>query len=334
MRATVVGIYGAYYQVRIEDGGPENGFENSKSGKIILGKTRGKLRLKNEPAVYGRPRERHLLTIGDAVEIELAGNQEGEANIVKLYDRKNSFQRATIYQKQTLGANLSAVIVISSVDFPEFNGGLLARILVETALCKIKPVLILNKMDLPKKNPQPRYDEVIKIMEYFTGQLNFSVFFETFSDGISGALRKEISSGRYLAFGESGVGKSSFINQMMGKKIQAVDMGQIVLKGRHITTNPVLYEMAGGIELIDVPGIREFGLMHRTRFEIAAGFAEFEDLKCRYDDCLHLDEPDCGVKAALEQNHFPKFRYEQYTNIMRSMMEHHKPRRGDMRNLR
>jgi ribosome biogenesis GTPase len=111
-------------------------------------------------------------------------------------------------------------------------------------------------------------------------------------------------------------------------------MEEIILKGRHVTTNPVLYDLAGGIELIDVPGIREFGLMHRTKFEISSGFPEFHDIQCRFDNCLHLDEPDCGIKYAVENKVFPYFRYEQYCNIMQSMLENWKPRRGDMRNLR
>jgi ribosome biogenesis GTPase len=323
MKATVVGIYGAYYQVRPE----------SLKNQIILAKTRGKLRLRKKSGVYLEPKERHLLTIGDVVEIQVDDGEKAEANILQVYPRQNSFQRATIYQKQTLGANLSAVIIITSVDCPVFNGGLAARLLVETALSKIKPILILNKMDYLEKASKPEYEQALEIMRYFEKN-KFSVFYETFSQSISSTLRKEITPGRYLAFGESGVGKSSFINQMVGKKIQATDMNEIVLKGRHITTNPILYEMTGSIELIDVPGIREFGLMHRTKFEISAGFPEFEDIECRYDDCLHLDEPDCGVKAALEQNTFPQFRYEQYCHIMRSMLEHWKPRRGDMRNQR
>ncbi|MDH4262602.1 MAG: ribosome small subunit-dependent GTPase A [Spirochaetia bacterium] len=324
MKATVVGIYGAYYQVR-----PEG---EHFSRKIILAKTRGKLRLEKKTTSYLEPRERHLLTIGDVVEIQVDDGEKDEANIIELYPRKNSFQRATIYQKQTLGANLTAVIMISSMDCPVINGGLLARLLVETALCKIKPILILNKMDFHDKNKKTEYIHALEIMQYFEKQ-NFRVFYESFNNGISKKLRNEITPGRYLAFGESGVGKSTFINQMLGKKIQATDMTEIVLKGRHVTTNPVLYEMEGSIELIDVPGIREFGLMHRTKFEIASGFHEFNDIKCRFDNCLHLDEPDCGVKLSLQQHDFPQFRYEQYCNIMKSMLENWKPRRGDMRNL-
>ena len=319
MKASVVGIYGAYFQVR-----PEG------SQQVLLAKPRGKLRLREKTSGYLTPRERHLVTIGDVVEIQVDERKDAEGNILQVFPRQNSFQRATVYQKQTLGANLDAVIVINAVDCPFFNSGLLARLLVETALCKIKPILILNKMDYLKQGIKPEYRQAVDIMKYFE-EKRFSVFYEIFDNGISPALRHEIKQGRYLAFGESGVGKSTFINQMMGKKIQATDMDEIILKGRHVTTNPVLYEMAGGIELIDVPGIREFGLMHRTRTEISAGFPEFDDLTCRFDNCLHLDEPDCGVKMALEEKRFPAFRYEQYINIMRSMIEHWKPRRGDMR---
>jgi len=326
MKATVVGIYGAYYQVRPEVTDQEN------KNPVILAKPRGKLRLGKKNHAYGEPKERHLLTIGDVVEIEQE-NDRHDANIIRLYPRENSFQRATIYQKQTLGANLTAIVIILSVDLPTFNSGLLARLLVETALSKIPPVLILNKMDFLEKSRKPEYQQTLEIVEYFKQKQNFKVYYETFCTGISTLLRSDITSGRYLVFGESGVGKSTFINQMAGKKIQATDLQEINLKGRHITTNPVLYEMAGGIELIDVPGIREFGLMHRSKHEISAGFPEFRDMVCRYDNCLHLEEPDCGVKSSMENNTLPKFRYEQYRNIMGSMLEHWKPRRGDLRNF-
>ncbi|MDH4200935.1 MAG: ribosome small subunit-dependent GTPase A [Spirochaetia bacterium] len=326
MKATVVGIFGAFYKVRLEN----------QTNQIILAKIRGKLRLRDKKISYFEPQERHPLTIGDIVEIYHDNEQnDKEVYISEIYPRRNSLRRSTAYQKQTLGANLDGVIIISSLDLPSFNEGLMVRILVESVLSQIKPILILNKMDLMHKNveKQEQYTRPVTIMKYFK-ETGLNVFFETFATGIGTELRKSVKKGRFIAFGESGVGKSTFINQMLGTKIQAVDDQDITVKGRHVTSNPALYRANKNFELIDVPGVREFGLMHRLATEISGGFPEFKKHECRYGNCQHLDEPDCGVKNALHNKEYPEFRYQQYLSIMESMTETRKPRRGDFRNIK
>jgi ribosome biogenesis GTPase len=320
MKATVVGIYGAYYEVRPHD----------YSDRVILAKIRGKLRLSEKNSSYFHIHERHLLTIGDDVKIQYSGENESEAYILEVFPRKNSFQRATVNQKQTLGANLDAVIIFSSLDFPPFNNGLLTRLIIEADLSKISSIVVLNKMDYYETEKKELYEMVLEKVRYLQG-IHIKVYFETIVKGISKELKNEIKKGRFLAFGESGVGKSSFINQMMGKKVQVVDPDEIGLKGRHITTNPVMYELQGGIELIDIPGIREFGLMHRSPLEISGSFPEFDGLKCKYVNCLHINEPDCAIKENVSCQKIPEFRYNEYANIVKSMGEKWKPRRGDYR---
>lgn len=324
MLATVVGVYGAYYRVRT--GEVRN---DDHENNVLLAKPRGKLRLKSPKKSYFEPPERHVLAIGDTVEIAIGKENPQEASITALCPRKNCFQRATVYQKHTLGANLTGVIIISSLDKPLFNEGLLARLLTECSLSEIEPVLILNKMDyFDKKNPGHQNTE--KIFSYFEDN-GYHVFRESFQKQISAGLKKKIARGRFLAFGESGVGKSTFINAILGQKKQAVDESDIMLKGRHITTNPVLYICSPKLELIDAPGIREFGLMHRSKSDIAKGFKEFIPYQCRYENCLHLTEPGCSIKDAVESGELPEFRYQEYCNIMDSMNEKRKPRRGDFR---
>ena len=103
------------------------------------------------------------------------------------------------------------------------------------------------------------------------------------------------------------------INTFAGEKIQTVQDTGVSKKGKHTTTNPVLYKLKVDknsiIEFIDIPGIREFGLQHKDLREVQAGYIEFDNFDCQLEDCKHENEPNCGVKDAIENNLIPKFRY-------------------------
>jgi len=161
--------------------------------------------------------------------------------------------------------------------------------------------------------------------------IGYIVYRETFVKSISKKLIDLCSEGRHIVFGESGVGKSTFVNRLIGEQIQETKEIGSSQRGKHTTVNPVLFNTPEGGQIIDVPGVREFGLMHREPALIPSGFREFDDVVCKFDNCLHTHEPGCGVKEKLEQGNIAPSRYDNYLKILSSIHEHHKPRRGDLR---
>jgi len=321
MEALVTGIYGSFYQVELP----------GKKPVRYLAKIRGKLRLPGGGDKMAR-RGEHPLTIGDMVEIQLVDSPKNEIQgyIMSLYPRRNRFQRTSHSRTQLLGSNLDGVIAIFSLKFPYFNEGLLSRLVVEARLQGIPLVIILNKIDYLAEANGDQFQGVFDLLDHYKG-LGFKVYRESFKKGISPSLKKEFKSGRYLFFGESGVGKSTLINLLAGKELQRTDQEGERIRGRHVTTNPVLVSK-GKLEIIDVPGVREFGLLHYTVQEIQNGFDEFRGRSCQFANCLHYAEPSCGVKDAVKNEEIPYRRYQSYLSILESIDEKYKPRRGDYRN--
>ncbi|MES0488893.1 MAG: ribosome small subunit-dependent GTPase A [Leptospirales bacterium] len=334
MHALVTGIYGAFYRVQLTDS-----VDEKTVSKTLLAKMRGKLRIEyarqNQNSTFNRfTRPDNPLAIGDIVELKKLDNEkdEIEAIIVNVIERKNLFCRGSVRRLQLLGANLSGIIIIQSLDFPLFNEGLLNRVLVEAQLSGIEPVIVLNKSDYYKPDSPKKvaYDAIIGKINYLES-FGYNVYRETFVNKISKKLIDLCSSGRHIVFGESGVGKSTFVNRLIGEKVQKTREIGASQRGKHTTVNPVLFETLKGGQIIDVPGVREFGLMHHEPASIARGFREFQDLQCKFDNCLHHREPDCGVKEKLQQGEISVSRYDDYIKILSSIHEHHKPRRGDLR---
>ena len=129
---------------------------------------------------------------------------------------------------------------------------------------------------------------------------------------------------RSVLVGQSGVGKSSLLNALLGKDAQAVgELSEKVRQGRHTTTGSVLYRLTNGGELIDSPGVRQYAPFIEHENEVAAGFREFQKLapNCRFADCRHLAEPGCAVKEALQQGGVAQRRYDNYQNLFELVAE-------------
>ncbi len=331
MKAHVAGIYGAYYLVLPDE-------EKTNEAGPFTAKLTGKMRIaENEKICDIKPK--HPLAIGDAVKIRKQEKHDSEINavIVSVEPRQNSFQRATPYRLQILGANLDAIIMIFSIERPSFNTGLLSRLLVEAELTGITPFIVLNKMDLSKKMDRRQKKISLDHLAYLE-KLGYRTFCETLSGGLSEELKQALRPGRYLAFGESGVGKSTLLNAYAEDELQSVSEVGVSRKGKHTTTNPSLFRFghsgAGVVEVIDVPGVREFGLSHRSVADIRRGFREFSQAvngECRFRDCTHTNEPECVVLQALTEGKISQERYRHYRQILAAVDEKFKPRRGDMR---
>ena len=307
--ATVIGIYGAYYIVIC-----------NITKKRLKSKVRGKLRINRK-----YKQERHLLSIGDQVLIEKSTlkDNEIEAYILEVRERKNSFRRTFFHKEQVLAVNIDAVAIIVAFNKPGINMGFLDRAIIEAKVNKITPFIIFNKYDLRQKE-----DTIHLQKSEIYKELGFSIYFESFLHHISPQLLSIIQNKNILLLGQSGVGKSTFLNTLIGHKIQETSELSKFKRGRHTTTSPILYPLYNNKGLIDIPGISEYGLTHLTPQDCQKGFPEFNNLQCHFHNCLHKQEPRCSVRENLGTK-VTHFRYQSYLSIISSLQESFKPRRGD-----
>lgn len=321
-RALVAGLFGAYYHVI-----PLADVPSAVGSKRLLAKTRGKLRIdyreKNEG--YNKLRE-SLLSIGDIVAIADDVKNTETCVITGVEPRRNAIHRASFGRQQCLAANVDGVVVMTSVAAPDFNLGFAERCLAEINIAGVDVFVIANKCDLVTEIT----DNLEEIFSWYE-RIGIAVFRESLLQKQSKALQERLARGTWLLLGQSGTGKSTLLNKILGADLQVVGDVSLIQKGRHTTTNPALFASAAhpDLALIDVPGLREFGLHHREPTEIRTGYPDFMTLQCRFENCLHLNEPGCGVKAALANRDLPEFRYRSYVGLLDTVNEHFKPRKGD-----
>lgn len=321
LRALVAGIFGAYYHVLPLP------FGTDAEGKRFKAKTRGKLRIeyKEKNAGYNKLREM-LLAIGDTVEITEDSNNPDTYVIQSVDERRNAIHRASFGRLQCLAANVDGVVVMASIRSPDFNLGFVERCIAEVRIAGVDVILVVNKFDLVDILDE----DTANIFAYYR-KIALPVFQETLQTGLSPELRERLNHGTWLLLGQSGTGKSTLLNKLFGEDLQIVGEVSLINKGRHTTTNPALYysPRRSDLILIDVPGLREFGMHHREAQEIQMGFPDFAEKQCRFENCLHLKEPGCAVKAALEAGEIPEFRYRCYVSMLDTVGENFKPRKGD-----
>ena len=311
-RAVIHSIYGAYYIIRDL---------NDESLITLKAKLQGKMRSKKQ---HGE----NLLAVGDEVEAEFNQNDSSdiEATILDIFPRKNSFVRSAYKRTQPLAANIDAVLVIAAVVKPHISFGFIDRVLVEALNQDLEARIIFNKNDL--RDSIKRIDDFTEYTQIYQ-DLGYHTYFETLKEGASLELTNYLKgSKRFLIVGQSGVGKSTFLNAIIGSKLQSVS--EITKqKGRHTTTNPLMVMTAYKNEIIDIPGVREFGLQHLNALEVAYGFEEFREVKCKYENCIHLQEPGCGVKDKFKNKMISEKRYRSYLNILESLSEKYRIRKGN-----
>ncbi|MCS6984724.1 MAG: ribosome small subunit-dependent GTPase A [Leptospiraceae bacterium] len=326
-RAYVSAGFGAFYWVKFWENIPSmiSPVFYDKCGPIYLAKLSGKLRL-SLPLPKVKRRE-HIVAVGDEVLAQITPNF---ALIEEILPRKNSFCRASHERRQVLAANVDQILLILSFSTPPLNHRFADRILCEATLSFIPVIIAINKKDL-FAYLNTRDKEMARALAFLYQSLGYSVLEESFHEKVSLELEKALLGRRTLFLGQSGVGKSTLLNLLAKEEIQKVDQQQIKFKGRHTTVNAILYSLGQETEIIDVPGLREFGLQHRSKEEIRHGFVEFHGLSCRFENCLHMEEPGCAVREAVNQKLISPLRYDSYVDILLSHEESFKPRKGDYR---
>ena len=256
------------------------------------------------------------LVCGDRV--IFASSPDDSGVIVGLEERHSEFSRPTASgQLKSVAANVDLVLIVLAPR-PQPFLNLLDRYLVAVASLHLEPLIIINKSDLLEGEENPALDTVIS--DYPT--LGYPVYRVSAQLG-SGldALKAALAGKTAVMVGQSGVGKSSLVNAL-GPDLE-VPVGELsgpADKGTHTTTAARMFHL-DGFDLIDSPGIREFGLWHVTPTELLEGFVEFRPFlgHCRFRDCSHRNEPGCALQEAVASGAVPAYRLDSYFQILDSL---------------
>lgn len=220
-----------------------------------------------------------------------------------------------------VAANIDLMVIISST-LPELSLNIIDRYLVAAEYLAIKPLIVLNKIDL--LTPE-RYEQTRQLMAIYQQIGYTTLFISTKTSQHLDQLIQLIKSKTCIFVGQSGVGKSSLLNKLFADNNTATvgDISSHSGLGQHTTTTTKLYHLPFGANIIDSPGVREFGLWHLSDKNVINGFIEFGPFiqQCRFRDCQHhhTDDPHCTLQQALKNGEINKNRFNSYLSILNSM---------------
>ncbi len=255
---------------------------------------------------------------GDHVMVARA--DEASLVVEAVLPRRNYFVRTDERQRQNIiAANLDQVLIVVATR-PLPSRDLMERYLLAVHSLGIEPLIVYNKTDLElDAGEKANGVQVLAHMPDYE-ELGYTVIRTSCktAPGIGG-LQTVLKDKTSILVGQSGVGKSSLINQLIPDlQIQTGELSNATGKGTHTTTSTMLYQLTEGGYLIDSPGVWEYGIWKFEDKELAAGFIEFEPWlgQCRFNNCLHASEPACAIKQAVADGFIRKWRFQSYLRLL------------------
>lgn len=290
-------------------------------GAVYQCRIKGKFRLQGIKST-------NPIAVGDVVDFELeTKNDEVTGVIQTIHDRDNYIVRKSVnLSKQThiIAANIDQVFLLITIDNPPTFTSFIDRFLVTAQAYSVKTVLLFNKLDSYN-------DETLNEVKYLA-HIYRKIGYECI--GVSARTGKNIDKVKVLMkdkvsmfAGHSGVGKSTLVNAIEPTlDLKTKEISNQHMQGQHTTTFAEMFDLSFGAKIIDTPGIKGFGVVDMDKEEIGDYFPEFFALKqdCKFNNCLHLDEPHCAVKKALENDEVTYSRYRSYIQILEGDEEHYR----------
>ena len=266
------------------------------------------------------------LVTGDRV-VWRPGKAAAEGVTVKgiveaVHERTSVLTRPDFYDGvKPIAANIDQIVIVSAI-LPELSLNIIDRYLVACETLQVEPLIVLNKIDLLDSEGMDFVNEQMDIYRKIGYRvLMVSSRTQNGLQPLEEALTDRIS----IFAGQSGVGKSSLLNNLLGlqQEILTNDVSDNSGLGQHTTTASRLYHFPHGGDVIDSPGVREFGLWHLEPDQIFNGFVEFLDYlgACKYRDCKHDNDPGCAIRAAVENGEIAETRFANYHHILDSMAQ-------------
>lgn len=282
---------------------------------------KGKFRLKGIKST-------NPIAVGDIVDFELETKNDQVSGVIhKIHDRKNYIIRKSVnLSKQThiIASNIDQVFLLITINNPPTLTSFIDRFLVTTQAYSIKTILVFNKIDT--------YDEEtlleVKYLAHLYRKIGYECIEISATTGLNIDKIKTIMTNKVSMFaGHSGVGKSTLVNAIepnLDLKTKAISTQHS--QGQHTTTFAEMFDLSFDAKIIDTPGIKGFGIVDMDKEEISDYFPEFFVLKqhCKFNNCLHVEEPKCAVKEALENDEIAYSRYRSYLQILEGDDEHYR----------
>ncbi|QTL39649.1 small ribosomal subunit biogenesis GTPase RsgA [Xenorhabdus budapestensis] len=273
------------------------------------------------------------LVTGDRVvwrpALQLQSDVKINGIVEAVHERSSVLTRPDYYDGiKPIAANINQIVIVSAI-LPELSLNIIDRYLVACETLNIEPLIVLNKIDLLDDESREWVNSVMDIYRHISYRvLEVSSYTGEGISELINLLADKIS----IFAGQSGVGKSSLLNTLLPnneKEILVNEVSDNSGLGQHTTTTARLYHFPQGGDVIDSPGVREFGLWHLTPEQVVQGFIEFRDYLggCKFRDCKHLDDPGCALREALELGSIAEERFENYHRILESMAQV-KPRKN------
>ncbi|MDA9898237.1 ribosome small subunit-dependent GTPase A [Flavobacteriales bacterium] len=296
MQGTVIKSTGSWYIVKTED------------GQLLNCRIRGKFRMQDIKST-------NPIVVGDKVQL----SQEEESFLIdELHERKNIIVRKSVnLSKQThiLASNIDQAILMVSMKSPLTSTGFIDRFLVSAQAYGIEVLIFFNKVDLYDDKTLLQLEERRSIYE----KIGYRCLIKsTINDDLTDI--KNLMKGKVnMISGHSGVGKSTLLNMIQPNlNIHTQEVSEQHQQGQHTTTFSEMHDLDFGASIIDTPGVRGFGLIEMDKYELGDYFIEFFKLKsgCKFNNCLHINEPNCAVKLALEKDDVAPSRYKNYLSML------------------
>jgi ribosome biogenesis GTPase len=303
MMATVYKSTGSWYIVQDEN------------GKVFNARIKGKFKMDNITST-------NPVAVGDVVLADMENELENTLTITDITSRKNYITRSSPHnrnQHHIIASNLDQSLLFATLKEPKTSLGFIDRFLITSEAYHVPSILVFNKSDLYKEKELSRFNEVKEIYE----AIGYKVLLISIEKNIGiEEVKSLLKDKTTLLSGHSGVGKSSFINIVFPDlRLKTQDVSGWSGKGLHTTTFAEMFNLSFGGRLIDTPGIRELGLVDIPKNELSHFFPEMRALitQCHFNNCMHINEPGCAVKEAVNSGSIHPDRYYSYLNILESI---------------
>lgn len=303
MRALIYKSTGSWYTAKAED------------GQVYNARVRGSFKVEGLTST-------NPIAVGDEVDITVEEEADHVATITEIHDRRNYIARTSPHNKNKhhiVASNVDQTLLFATLKEPRTSQGFLDRFLVSAEAYHVPAVLVFNKSDLFRKKEEELYTE-LKHMYEAIGYGVLRISLKT-GEGVED-LRTLLADKTSLVSGHSGVGKSTFINTLFpDMALRTQEVSGWSGKGLHTTTFAEMFDLPFNGKIIDTPGIREFGLVDISRQELSHYFPEMRALLngCQFNNCQHINEPGCAVKAAVESGEIAESRFLSYYSILESI---------------
>lgn len=301
MQATIYKSTGSWYTVK------------TSSGDFLQARIKGLFKI-DEDITSTNP-----IAVGDKVTIELEEGENAPAVITGIDDRRNYIVRSSPqgkHKKHIVAANLDQAMLVCTVKEPRTSQGFIDRFLVTAAAYHVPVILVFNKKDVYRTKEMEKFEHWKEVYE----AIGYTVLLTAASEGEGMEEVEELLKDKTtLISGHSGVGKSTIINRLLPHlQLKTKNVSGWSGKGLHTTTFAEMFDLPGGGQLIDTPGVREFGIVDIPKTELSHYFLEMQPYltQCQFNNCIHMDEPGCAVKEAVEEGEIDMDRYVSYATIL------------------